>query len=112
MRLGEQLAQIFITRAILHQHWQDSSIFHGQLATDDGAHPIFPRCHGKALRSVNAIAIEQGDCRHLQFGGGNGQMLRPGAAAQKTECAAGMQLDVRHGIGEALHRYIVKALKR
>ena len=70
MRLGQQLTQIFVTGAILDQDWQNGAVFHREFATDDRANVLFARSHGKPLPTVNAIAIEQRQRRHLQFGRG------------------------------------------
>ena len=51
---------------------------------------------GKTLRAVNAVAIEQGHRRHLQFGRSLGEMFRRRSAAQKTEGTARVEFDVGH----------------
>ncbi len=70
MRLREQLAQIFVTGAILHQHRQNRSILHAQFAAHNGPDILLPGGDRKSLRAVDAVAIEQRHRRHLELGRG------------------------------------------
>ena len=70
MRLRQQLAQIFVTSAVLDEHGKSCAIFHQQFATDDWAHVLLARRNGKTLRAINPIAIEQRHRRHLELGRG------------------------------------------
>jgi hypothetical protein len=99
MRLGEQLAEIFVTARILHQHRQHAPVFHRQFRADNGTHTVFARGDGKSLRAVDAVAIEQRHRRHVQRGGGLSQLLGKRSAAKETEGAAGVEFDVRHTRG-------------
>ena len=69
MRLGQQLAEVLVTGAIFYQHRQDASILHRQFHADDRSQAVFAGGHGKSLRAVNAVAVEQRHGRHLELGG-------------------------------------------
>ncbi len=68
MRLGQELAQIFVTRPIFDQDRQNAAILNGQFAANDRPHVVFARCDGKSLHAINAVAIEQSHRWHFQFG--------------------------------------------
>ena len=70
MRLRQQLAQICVTRAILHQHGQNRPILHAQFAADNGPDILLPSGDRKSLRPINPVAIEQRHRRHLELGRG------------------------------------------
>ena len=54
--------------------------------------------HGqmKARRAIDAIAIEQGHCRHLMGGAHLRQFLGDRSSFEKAECRASVEFDV-HG---------------
>jgi hypothetical protein len=70
MRLRQQLAQIFVSRAILDEHRQDRSILHVQFTAHNGPDILLPGGDRKPLRAIDPVAIEQRHGRHLELGRG------------------------------------------
>ncbi len=96
MRLGQERAEIFVTGPIFHQHGQKSAILHRQVGTDDRTYALLSAGDRKSLRTVNTVAIEQGNGRQSELGRPRGELLGERSAAEKTEGAAGVQFDVGH----------------
>ena len=61
-----------------------------------GADAIFFRGGKESWRAVNAVAIAEGHGGQAGTGGGFGELLRNGSAAQKAERAAAVEFDVAH----------------
>ncbi len=73
------------------------AILHGEFTTNDRANIFLPGGRGKSLDAINAIAIKQSHRWHLERCCGFRQIFRERCAPKKTESAARMELDVRHG---------------
>ena len=96
MRASEQAAEVLVTGARFDEDGENDAVFHGEFAADDRADAVFFRGGKKSRRAVNAVAVAEGHGGHAGTGGGFGELLRSGGAAQKAERAAGMEFDVAH----------------
>ena len=99
MRLSQEGAKVFVTGPIFHQHGQESAIFHRQVRADDRMYALLSAGDRKSLRTVNTVAIEQGNGGQSELGCPRGELLGERSAAEKTEGAAHMQFDVGHPAG-------------
>ena len=66
----------------------------GNFRTDDRADLVFLGGGMKAWRTVDTVAIEQGDSRHAQLRSGFRQFLGERGAFEKTEGRSGMEFNV------------------
>ena len=63
-------------------------------APTSSANAVPLRAGVEARRAIDAVAVEQRHCWHLQFDGPFDEGLRLGSALKKAEGAGGVQLDV------------------
>jgi hypothetical protein len=96
MCLSQEGTKVCVTDPIFHQHGQESAILHRQVRAADRTYSLLSAGDRKPLRAVNTVAIEQRDRGQSELSRARGELLRERSAAEKTEGAANMQLDVRH----------------
>jgi hypothetical protein len=94
MAVGHEAAEVLVADARFDQDRQDRAALESQFRADDGPDAGFA-CFGvESRRSVDTIAIGEGDGGHAKFSRGFRQVFGERCAAQKTEGAAGMQFHV------------------
>jgi len=75
MGAGQELGQIFVSGAILHQDRKIAPVLHRQFGADDWPYSVLAGRDRKSLRAVDAVAIEQRHGRHPEPGGSLSQLL-------------------------------------
>lgn len=93
--LRQEGTQILVADTVFDQDGLNRAVFHCEIGTDDRPDPVLAAGDGKTLRSIDAIAIEQGDGGQLELGRALGQLLGERSAPEKTEGAAGAEFNVR-----------------
>ncbi len=95
MGLRQERTQILVADTVFDQNGLNRAVFHCQIGTDDRPHALLATGHRKTLRTIDAIAIQQGDGGQLELGRALGQLLGERSAPEKTEGAAGAEFNVR-----------------
>jgi len=93
-RGGDKAAEILVAGAIFNEERDDAAVLHRDLGADERADAALAGVRVEAWRGVDAVAVEQGEGGQFEMRRGGSELLGERGAAEETEGARSVELDV------------------